>query len=64
MVVYYNNELHEVNNHCTILEAIEQIEPIEHKAVWLNGKHVTLSEFGKVLSENDRLKVVRIRGGG
>lgn len=64
MVVYYNNEVYEVKNQSTILEAIEMIEPIEHKAVWLNGKHVALNKFDIVLSENDRLKVVRIRGGG
>lgn len=65
MIIYYNNIKIEVEKEVSLLEAINSQEVIEHKAVWLNGDHVPLSEFDKIkLCDNDRIKVVRIRGGG
>lgn len=65
MIIYYNNKPIEVQDDISLLEAINSQEIIEHKAVWLNGDHVPLSEFDKIkLCDNDRIKVVRIRGGG
>lgn len=64
MKIYYNNKLYELEDGLTILEVIESIEVIEHKAVWLNGKHVALSDFKRLVKDGDHLKIVRIRGGG
>jgi len=64
MKIYYNNKLYELEDGLNIFQVIESIEVIEHKAVWLNGKHVALNDFKRPVKEGDRLKVVRIRGGG
>lgn len=64
MVVFYNNEKLYLEEKISLLELIESRESIEHKAVWLNGEHVRLRDFTKILNENDHVKVVRIRGGG
>lgn len=65
MLIYYNNQLIEVKKHATLYDVVEDRETIEHKAVWLNGEHVPLEDFKEtILNEKDRLKIVRIRGGG
>jgi thiamine biosynthesis protein ThiS len=65
MKVYYNNQAVDVHDSTTLYELIETQEVIEHKAVWVNGNHVPLETFKSyVLSANDSVKVVRIRGGG
>jgi len=64
MYIYYNNEKVQVQNDATLKSVIEQFEIIEHKAVWLNGQHVPLSDFDRIVKVNDHIKVVRIRGGG
>ncbi len=64
MNIYYNNQPMEVPEDVTIIEVIASVEEIEHKAVWLNGRHLMLEEFHKTLNPYDRIKVIRIRGGG
>ncbi|MBI9014325.1 MAG: hypothetical protein JEZ08_18955 [Clostridiales bacterium] len=64
MKIFYNNKQIDVDENCTIREAVTLMEDIEHKAVWLNGEHVALSDFNLKLEPEDRLKIVRIRGGG
>ncbi|MCH4888562.1 sulfur carrier protein ThiS [Acidaminobacter sp. JC074] len=64
MEIYYNNEKIQIDEGVSILEVVSSYEDVEHKAVWLNGKHLMLDEFSYILRPLDRLKVVRIRGGG
>jgi len=64
MKIYYNNKQIEIHENCTIHEAVTHMEDLEHKAVWLNGEHIALSDFTMKLESGDRLKIVRIRGGG
>lgn len=65
MNIYFNNKKMEVNESINIKEVLIMQEGIEHMAVWLNGNHIMLNEFNTIyLSENDRLNVVRVRGGG
>ena len=65
MIVYFNNKAMKVKNEINVDDVLSLYEGKEHMAVWLNGNHLTLSEFKEtVLTSNDRLKVVRIRGGG
>jgi thiamine biosynthesis protein ThiS len=64
MKVFYNNEMKEVDRGMTLYDLLASIEDVEHKAVWLNGEHISLDGFDVQLNENDYVKVVRIRGGG
>lgn len=65
MHIYYNNKLINIPDASTIFDCLNTQEEIEHKAVWLNGEHISLELFEMTkLKENDRIKVVRIRGGG
>lgn len=64
MIIYYNNEMIEIEGKISLLDLIKSRETIEHKAVWLNGEHIALECFNRIVSENDSVKVVRIRGGG
>lgn len=65
MLVYYNNQEVDIDIGSSILDLLSSMEAVEHKAVWLNGEHIPLEEFDKViLKVKDRIKVVRIRGGG
>lgn len=65
MIIYFNNEPIEVEEDINVEQALMLRDGIEHMAVWLNGNHLALSEFRNTkLTENDRLNVVRIRGGG
>ncbi len=64
MIVYYNNKKLEVEDGVTVYQVVEQVEVVEHKAVWLNGKHLVLDAFDTIVKPNDHIKVVRIRGGG
>lgn len=64
MKVFYNNEMKEVDHGMTLYDLLASIEDVEHKAVWLNGEHISLDGFDIQLNENDYVKVVRIRGGG
>jgi len=65
MDIYYNNEKIETREGASVFHVIEKQEDVEHKAVWLNGEHLALDAFKTtLLKPHDRLKVVRIRGGG
>ncbi|MBN2796282.1 MAG: sulfur carrier protein ThiS [Clostridia bacterium] len=65
MEVYYNQKKMSVTDDITLKELVELNEDLTHKAVWLNNKHIPLSEFESIhLKPNDHIKVIRIRGGG
>ena len=65
MIIYFNNEAIDVEEGINVETVLMNQEGKEHMAVWLNGNHLALDQFMTTqLNEHDRLKVVRIRGGG
>ncbi len=65
MIVYINNIAIKASQDVNIAELLENHGGLKHMAVWLNGELVILEEYNKtVLKLNDRLKVVKIHGGG
>lgn len=65
MKIYVNNHQLIVPEYYTVEKLLEKIGIISRAAVWINGKQILLRNYSSErIREEDKIKIIRIVGGG
>lgn len=64
MKISYNAKDLEIKEGITVFDVVSMMEDIEHKAVWVNGEHITYDQFQRKVKPGDSIRTRRIIGGG